>query len=200
MPALAYGNGIYFAGGRDLGNSSARLNVISTDGNTWSSTSASGSTNRNAAVFFQNTFITVGSGGEIWQSDAIPAPSGWVVWQGQQFPSLPALSGPYDDFDGDGIANLLEYITGTDPKSGTSYISPTLSEESGYMTLTVNKAAGVNGFNLIVQASDDLDTWVTSNLTILTDDASMLKVRLNDLTSDPALTKMFLRARATVAP
>ncbi|MGB0990890.1 MAG: PKD domain-containing protein [Akkermansiaceae bacterium] len=200
MPALAHGNGIYFAGGRYLSGGTGRLNLISTDGITWSSASASGSEDRNAAVFFQNTFITVGNSGEIWQSDVIPAPSGWVVWQGQQFPGLPALSGPYEDFDGDGIANLLEYITGTDPKSNSSFTQPTLTEENGYMTLTVTKAAGVSGFNLIVQASDDLDTWVTSNLTILTNDASMLKVRLNDLTTNPSVPKMFLRARATVTP
>ncbi|MCP5536312.1 MAG: PKD domain-containing protein [Akkermansiaceae bacterium] len=200
FPAMAYGNGIYFAAGWDLANSSAHVNMLSSDGGTWSALTTSATVDRNAAVFFQNTFITVGNSGEIWQSDPIPAPTGWTVWQADQFPGYPALSGAYDDFDGDGVDNLMEYITGTNPQSKGSYVRPVLSEESGYVTLTVNKAAGVSGYTMLIQSSLDLSYWDTAGLVVVTDDASLLKVRLDTLTTDPALTRKFLRVHASVSP
>lgn len=199
-PAMAYGNGVYFVAGWDLDNSSAHINMLSTDGEAWSDLTTSATVDRNAAVFFQNTFITVGDAGEIWQSDPISSPSGWTVWQAQQFPGYPPLSGPADDFDNDGVANLIEYITGTNPKDGGSHSNPVLSEESGYMTLTMNKTAGVSGFTLIIESSDDLDIWNTTGLTVVTDDASILKVRFNQLITDPSLLRGFLRAKATLTP
>lgn len=199
-PGLAYGNGVYFAAGWDQSNSNAHINLLSTDGETWSNLTTSAQVDRNSAIFYQNTFITVGDSGNIWQSDAIPAPTGWTIWQMQQFPNLLGNSGASDDYDGDGMSNLIEYITGSDPQSATSSIKPTLTNESGYMTLTLNKELGVNGFTLSIEASEDLKTWTTEGLTIVTDNSSMLKVRLNTLNTDPNQTKMFLHVKAVLAP
>ncbi|MFK7910228.1 MAG: PKD domain-containing protein [Akkermansiaceae bacterium] len=199
-PAMAYGNGVYFASGWDSANSGTKLNRLSTDGMDWSELTAFSSVDQNAAVFFQNTFMTVGDNGEIWQSNAIDAPTGWTIWQAEQFPGYPALSGAYDDYDGDGIANLLEYIMGTLPTDSASYVKPALTNESGYMTLTVNKAPSIDGFALSVEGSSDLSNWNTSGLTVVTDNASLLKVRMNQMATDPAVTKYFLRAKATVSP
>jgi len=196
-PGMAYGNGVYLATGTNQSDSNSDINLLSTDGEKWIPLTTPSQENRNAATFFQNTFITVGEAGNIWQSDPITPPTGWQTWQAEQFPSYPANSGAYDDYDGDGIPNLLEYITGSDAKSPTSFTLPTLAEESGYMTMTVHKAPGVNGFNLAIEASDDLKTWNSTSLTVLIDNASMLKVRVKTLTSDPNLKNLFLRASAT---
>ena len=200
IPGFAYGNGVYLASGWDRSNLDADIDLVSVDGSNWSAMTTADREESNAAIFFQNTFITVGNNGEIRQSDVFSAPSGWSAWQASQFPGYPALSGAYEDFDGDGVANLMEYITGTNPKSQGSHAAPTLSEEAGYMTLTINKAAGISGYTMIVQVSDDLETWNTTGLTVLMDDASMLKVRLSKLTSDPTLTRKFLRAHAITSP
>lgn len=132
--------------------------------------------------------------------DDAPVPqTGWESWQGTQFPGLPEGSGAYDDYDHDGVQNLLEYITGTDPTSSHSYKIPILSEEDGYMTLTIQKENGVDGFNLSVEASSNLNDWDIP-IIVLTDSGEVLKVRLNFLTASAPYPQLFLRARAVVTP
>ncbi len=60
--------------------------------------------------------------------------------------------------------------------------------------------AGVSGYSLIIESSLDLSIWNGTGITIMTDDASMLKVRFDQLTTDPALVRRFVRASATIAP
>lgn len=71
LPAMAYGNGIYFGAGWDLGNSSQDVDVFSINGNDWYSYVAGTTNDRTGATFFKNTFITVDRGGEIRQSGVI---------------------------------------------------------------------------------------------------------------------------------
>jgi hypothetical protein len=73
-PAMAYGDGIYFAGGINR-PSNSDIDLVSLDGVTWISAPAPTSDDRYGAVFFQNTLITVGAAGSIWQS-AVLTPSG----------------------------------------------------------------------------------------------------------------------------
>jgi len=73
-PALAYGAGIYFAAGINRDASNADIDLLSLDGVTWTSSPAPTTSDRNGAVFFKNTFITVGAGGTIWQSATVTAP------------------------------------------------------------------------------------------------------------------------------
>ena len=80
-PALMFGNGIYFATGinqSDYAGGGSGLNVyrdidlVSTDGKSWTvSPSSTSVPNRNSGVFFNNTFITVGDGGSIRQSGIV---------------------------------------------------------------------------------------------------------------------------------
>jgi hypothetical protein len=73
-PGLAYGANIYFAGGINLDASSADIDLLSLDGSNWTRSAAPTTDDRNGAVFFKNTFITVGAAGSIWQS-AVVTPS-----------------------------------------------------------------------------------------------------------------------------
>ena len=70
-PGLAYGANIYFAAGTNLDASDADIDLLSLDGSTWTSFPAPTTDDRNGAVFFKNTFITVGDAGSIWQSDVV---------------------------------------------------------------------------------------------------------------------------------
>jgi len=194
----AYGNGIYFAAAQNQSDSNLPANLLSTSGTHWSHLSTPNQDDRNSAIFFQNTFITVGNAGSIWQSDPFMAPTDWSIWRAEQFPTYPANSGASEDFDGDGVPNLLEYISGTDPKSPSSYTTPTLAIESGYVTITLQKSPDVSGYTLLIETSDDLVLWTTTGLTILTENANSLKVRLNTPISGQPNKKAFLRAKATI--
>lgn len=74
-PGLAYGRGIWFGAGVNRSASDADVDILSLDGTNWNSYPAPTTADRRAATFFNNTFITVGVGGEIWQSDVIPSAS-----------------------------------------------------------------------------------------------------------------------------
>lgn len=197
ITAFAYGNGVYFAAGTDLDNSSAATSLVSTDGKNWSELSAT-QMGGNEAVFYNNTFITVHESGEIWQSDPIPALSGVVVWQDGQFSGESENTGLEDDFDGDGVQNIFEYVTGTDPKDPSSHSGPVVTEESGYLTIALGKAPGIDGVSLEVEISKDMVSWDTTGVVIITDDANLLKARVNLPMTDPTVPERFLRIKATV--
>ena len=116
-PAMAYGDGVYFTAGEQLDASNADVDVLSLDGNTWYSFTAPTTTNRNDAVFFKHTFITVGQSGEIWQSGDTTPPTGFATWQTAQFPGGGASSLPQGDPDHDGIPNLIEYALNRNPSA-----------------------------------------------------------------------------------
>lgn len=89
----------------------------------------------------------------------------FAEWQLAQFGSTNAVgTGPFDDFDGDGAANRLEYLTGTQPTNPASAwgISAT-AENNGAFSLGYERIAN-RGFT--VQASTDLvsDAWTTLDL------------------------------------
>ncbi|RYD27204.1 MAG: PKD domain-containing protein, partial [Verrucomicrobiaceae bacterium] len=110
MTGIAQGNGTYLAVGAEPGIGGADLNLVSTDGKSWTSITTASQSDRNDLIFFNNTFITVGAGGTIRQSTSVPADlAGFAAWVQLQFPGSPALSGPDEDFDGDGVKNLVEY-------------------------------------------------------------------------------------------
>ncbi len=126
MQAFAHGNGIHFAAGVDLADAFADKTLISLDGAQWFDLATPGVPDRNAAVFFENTFLTVGKNGSIRQSGEFQpvVSNGFEAWVAAR----EGLSGPsaaWDaDPDGDGAVNLLEYAFGTDPVASGQRPSP----------------------------------------------------------------------------
>lgn len=115
-PAMTYGAGIYFAAGINQSASDADIDLLSLDGVTWQSFAAPTTKNRRAAHYFNDTFVVVGDGGSIWQSDPLtPAPTGFAGWQVSTFPGGGPSALPTADPDGDGLPNLLEYALDLDP-------------------------------------------------------------------------------------
>lgn len=119
-PALAYGNGLWFAAGLRNTNSTeeADVDLISSDGANWIEIPTPSQADRYAAIFFNNTFITAGEDCTIRQSGPLlPDAAGYHAWRELHFPDHPALSTPDADFDGDGVSNIMEYALGTSPLS-----------------------------------------------------------------------------------
>lgn len=117
-PAMAYGNGVYFAAGVNRDASDADVDILSTDGQTWYSFPAATTVDRNGAVFFNNTFITVGDSASIWQSGTLSPPTGFTAWRITHFPGGGARAQATADPDNDSLLNIVEYALGTDPNAG----------------------------------------------------------------------------------
>jgi hypothetical protein len=202
-PAFAYGNGIYLAAGENLSNSSVDINLISTDGENWAPLTTTSQDNRTAGIFFNNTFITVGESGAVWQSDPFIAPpvaTGFAAWQSAYFPGLPSGSASGDDFDGDGMKNLAEYATGSDPTDPNSMISLTTEIISDSLYVTIPKASGVSDITYAIELSTDLVNWGpgTTGTVIVTNNATTLTARSAATFSNAA--KIFMRGVFTLTP
>ena len=197
ISAFSYGNGVYLAAGVNRDSADADANLLSADGENWTPLATASQDNRNGAVFFNNTFITVGDNGAIWQSDQFTAPvqGGYAAWLAAEFPGSPPLSGAEDDFDGDGVPNLGEYATGTDPKDPLDHANLGGSISGGYFTITVPKAAGVSDVTTLVEYSTTLQSWSTTGTTVVEDSATQLVVRISASVSGGVPPKGFLRVR-----
>jgi hypothetical protein len=133
-PALAYGNGVWFAAGVDDANTGSEtdIDLVSTDGANWTPLATPSLDNRTAAIFFNNTFITAGKNHSIRQSGSVTNTNiGYLNWRENYYPDHGSLSAPNEDSDGDGLENLLEYALGASPVNG----------------------AGVNGVGALPQAA-----------------------------------------------
>ncbi|MEK7951055.1 PKD domain-containing protein [Luteolibacter soli] len=195
IPAFAYGNGIYFAAGVDKDNANADINLISTDGANWSALTTAGQDDRNATVFYNNTFITVGANGSIRQSATVTAPptGGYAAWQAAQFPGSPALSGSEEDYDRDGVPNLVEYATGTDPRDSSKRPTFTRTVQGGQLILTVPRNADAVDVTITAESSSNLYDWAGAGVILLEDTPQQFRaaIPLNG-------SRKFLRARFSV--
>ncbi len=112
---------------------------------------------------------------------------GLAAWRQTHFASSVNSGDGADlnDFDNDGIVNLLEYALGTNPKDSASAKQLVSQIETfdgqRYLTLTIPKPTGISGITYVVEVSGSLEVWVSgaANTTIITDDAGTLKVRDN---------------------
>lgn len=191
--AMSYGNGVYFAAGVNQDDGDSDTKLVSIDGVHWGKLNTVDQSDRNGAVFYNNRFFTVGIGGNIWKSGEINAVTTWAEWRATQFPSLPARSDWNEDYDNDGILNIVEYALGLDPTSVSHLFQ--LNEELGFMTASVNKFVGASDVYLQIEASSNLEDWSSANLSTLLDTDGQLKVRINTMTSEELGSKKFFRLK-----
>ena len=121
----------------------------------------------------------------------------YETWRARNFPINSPDGDPEADPDADGWRNVVEFAVGTNPNSqaGTPVLA---SLESGRLVLTLRKPPGVKDVAYEVEGSPKLapDNWSISEVTVLTNNASLLRARL-----DTAGTSGFLRLRVRlVAP
>lgn len=92
------------------------------------------------------------------------ASSGYADYQLLHFGSgMPTGSGELDDFDLDGLSNLMEYLLGSDPKdAGDAGSVEVMIVESGgedYLGLRYTRPVGVTDVTVALQRSTDLGGW-----------------------------------------
>lgn len=90
----------------------------------------------------------------------------YVAWQTAHFTTAEIASGraaDTADFNGDGVANLVEYALGRDPRTGLGGTLPTASFSGppGAISLTFVREASKVDLDYVVEGSPDLQTWTT---------------------------------------
>lgn len=111
--------------------------------------------------------------GNLWQ------PTQLDTWRQANFTTMANIRSAADTFDadGDGLANLFEYATGTSPT--TSSTAPITTAISGsHLTLTATKAP-VSSIVWSAESCDDLASWSPASVTVLIDDSSTFQARDN---------------------
>ena len=107
------------------------------------------------------------------------------AWETQHFGVTGASASA--DADGDGTTNLMEYLAGTDPRSGTSVFRPSSRVESGKLILTVPT---VSGRSYRVWGTSNLQTTWTAHDTISGDGST---VAWEYLMNQSAISRYFLK-------
>ena len=119
------------------------------------------------------------------------------------------ISGPLADADADGIANILEYLLGSDPRKPKSRIFKNFmrqerTNETGKFELKIKRLKNISGYEIIIESSTDLVNWIAS------DDQLILKEELDNGDGTVTITystsgsltsrKIYFRIRAFESP
>jgi hypothetical protein len=164
---MAYGDGIWFTAGIDRDASDAQVDVMALDGANWLSFPGHVNTNRNGAVFYNHTFITVGAGGNIWQSGTLSPAAGFPAWQLANFPAGGVDALGKSDPDLDGVANAVEYALGRNPKAaagidGAAQLpAATIITNRVWLRLNLPEPAPFDAVYSVRGATNATGTWIT---------------------------------------
>jgi autotransporter-associated beta strand protein len=102
-----------------------------------------------------SSFIT--GSGTLTVND-VSATGTYTAWSGQFGYDL--AGGPSDDDDEDGVANLLEYVLGGNPKAASTGILPTATDSAGNLVFTFRRIhATTADTTQIFQYGTDLSGW-----------------------------------------
>lgn len=133
-------------------------------------------------------------------ANAVPPITTWPQWQADELAGETLIQ-PHEDADGDGTANILEFISGTSPVGrNPSPMQPaTLANLSGekYLQLTVPRRAD-RPATLVVEVSENLSVWNNGTGHTATVSSSTTALTVRDLIPvSPTAPKRFIRLRAT---
>ncbi len=162
--------------------------------------------------------VTVGnsSGSAISAAAVLTVVTSYAQWQAAHFSPEEIAGGAADatgDFNGDGVANLLEYAFARDPRTGAGGALPTASRTGagGRLRLAFTRETGRADLHYVVEASDDLAAWsaiassvsgaVTASIgpaSSVSESGGVLKSVTVEDAQDPATSPgRFLRLRIT---
>ncbi|MFM2199278.1 MAG: hypothetical protein RLZZ505_2710 [Verrucomicrobiota bacterium] len=87
-----------------------------------------------------------------------PATASYAIWSGRGVHNLAGGSG--DDEDSDGIANLLEYVLGGNPRQSSGGILPTTTIQAGNLVFTFRRVTSTTADTIqTFQYGSDLSGW-----------------------------------------
>ncbi len=101
----------------------------------------------------------------------------------------------HDDFDHDGIPELLEMAFGLNPKKSDAL--PPVVNEGGYLSITITKHPGVT-YEVQTADAPAASAFSPATTTVLVDDSTTLKVRDNILIGTPPAR--YLRVKVNAVP
>ncbi|MCC5842309.1 MAG: exo-alpha-sialidase [Opitutales bacterium] len=131
--------------------------------------------------------------------------SGYDAWALEAFPegTSEEARGPFFDFDGDGLVNIIEYALGTDPSEASRHPGVEIVQIEGgaYLQLQWTRPNDRSGITLYGEVSADLspDSWTSDamavSVVITQAGPEEETVTIRDLTPISASTPRFLRLR-----
>jgi glucose/arabinose dehydrogenase len=94
---------------------------------------------------------------ESWINAALPSRQSYADWRLANFGNTTSLEGaPEEDADADGAINQSEYLAGTDPRKGTTFLNPQLNNNGTQASLTFSLPPNRSA---VIETSTDLMTW-----------------------------------------
>jgi uncharacterized delta-60 repeat protein len=91
-----------------------------------------------------------------------------------------------NDFDHDGVPNLIEFALGSDPTLSSRNILPVIAWEEvagqSCLTMSIHRPSSLSGINYIPEYSENLRDWYrdSSYVTVIEDSPGLLKVRITN--------------------
>ncbi|MGC4013045.1 MAG: autotransporter-associated beta strand repeat-containing protein [Luteolibacter sp.] len=133
-----------------------------------------------------------------------PSPTPYQLWIAGYYPGVSdeAVIGENADADHDGLANMVEYVLGSDPASGLNTTEPYIQINGGtyqyYFLRSI--AAGTAGYNSTVEYSQNLAsgswTTVTSEMLLVINNGDGTETVMASIPLPPG-GKLFVRVRVT---
>jgi subtilisin family serine protease len=174
----------YWANGLPAGLTMDDLGAIS-------GTPASAGTHQ-VTIFANNAS---GTGSTVLTLNIEPDLTPYQIWQVEQLAGLPPEArADQADADGDGVPNLVEYLTGGNPQLVGDRDGLCISLEAGQSFLTWYEKPGITAYRLIVEGTANLTDWQP-----LQDLPETLPGEMGTLFSiplDPASANRYFRLRA----
>jgi len=130
-------------------------------------------------------------------TNAAPPTTTWVQWQATNLANEP-LNGANDDPDKDSVSNLLEFVSGTSPKSAGGPPQMPIAMVGGFLQITIPRRIDHKA-TLVVEVSSDLTTWNSgTNETEVVSNGLMTLIVRDKTPFAPPLIRRFMRLRASL--
>jgi hypothetical protein len=120
----------------------------------------------------------------------------WRVAQFGADANNPAIAGDNADIDRDDITNLVEYALNLDPHANSLHQLPISSRDGNTLSLTYRRNIGATDVTVVVEASDDLNSWSPAGVSelVLSNDGQTQIIEASIAT---APERCYLRVRVT---